>query len=291
MLAIVSGRRRREVPARARPQVERLEGRDCPTAPQVTLSIASVSDKYVTLSGTVTDVSPAADTVMISGGVNGMVTPASDGTFWYSATASQLGSITAVAVNPNSEASAPATVTLTSAAPHITIDSLTYGTFRNVTVSGHVTDDESVAGLTVMLGGVSGGATVKTDAGGNFVVTTSMLSLGQVTAFTTDVWGLPSNVASAQVTSNPPQLGVYSPDYQADGWVTFRGHVTDESPNGITVRFSGLPELQGKSTTADQYGNFELSVQLQAGEAGTVQAVATDWWNLNSNPGYYTVQV
>jgi hypothetical protein len=196
-----------------------------------------------------------------------------------------------VATDPASETSDPATVTLTSQAPQIAIDSVTTGTFRTATITGHVTDDESVAGLTVTLGGVAGGATVRTDANGNFVCTTTMSGLGQVTASTNDVWGLPSNVATGQVTSTSPHLDVVGVRYDAYGWVTFTGHVTDPTPNGITVTFFGLPEVQNKTVTTDQWGNYQFEVQLHAGESGPVQAVATDWWNLNSNAGQYFVTV
>jgi hypothetical protein len=293
MLRIVPGGKRTPPSAgrRARPQVERLEGRDCPAAPTITLSIAARSDRNVTLTGTVTGDSPGSDTVIISGAMSGTVTPAADGTFSFATTADRLGDVTAVATNPDNETSDPAIVTLTSQAPQVSIDSLNYGTFRTVTVSGHVTDDESVGGLTVTLGGVAGGVTVKTDAGGNFVCTTSMLGLGQVIAMTNDVWGQASNVACAQVTSNPPQVDSTSVSYASYSWVTFTGHVQDESPNGITVRFGGMPEVQNKTATCDQNGNYSFTVQLHPGEAGQVQAVATDWWSLNSNPGFYVVQV
>jgi hypothetical protein len=71
---------------------------------------------------------------------------------------------------------------------------------------------------------------------------------------------------------------------------TFQGRVIDESPAGLTVRFGGIPTLQGKSATVGSDGTFCLVIQLTAPQDnGMATAQTTDWGGLNSNVAEFYV--
>jgi hypothetical protein len=51
----------------------------------------------------------------------------------------------------------------------------------------------------------------------------------------------------------------------------------------MTVRLGGLPSLDGVTATVGSDGWWEVTRTLNAGETGTVTAITTDWWGLDSN--------
>src|SRR5262249_51294077 len=118
-------------------------------------------------------------------------------------------------------------------------------TRKSVELDGTVADPHPGSG-TVTVGGVMTGA-VSTNRDGSFSFTADASSLGTVTAVATDDRSLTSNPAGGQVVSNPPQIDSFYGGVQSGNTWTFQGHVTDESPAGLTVAFSSnVPQLQGQ---------------------------------------------
>ncbi|MGE3808886.1 MAG: SMP-30/gluconolactonase/LRE family protein [Gemmataceae bacterium] len=173
------------------------------------------------------------------------------------------------------------------AAPSLTLH-VTMLTQQMIELSGVVTDENPEL-ASVEFSGVASG-TVSPDAAGNFSFTTNATGLGDVIAQALDIEGLLSAPVDDQVTSNAPQIINFSATEHAERVWSFHGKIIDESPGGLSVSFSGLPSLQGQSTLADAAGNFNLIVRLQPGEGGTVAAVTTDWWGLQSNQAEDDVQ-
>lgn len=262
-----------------RPNLEVLEARDCPAAPQITLTATPLSGHQVQLSGSVTDENPASVMITFKGVASGTTMASSNGTFSYTATASGLGDVQAVGTDQEMLSSNTATATVSSQAPSITL-SISYGSGKTVTVSGKVTD-ESPSGLPVTFTGkVSGTATTGSD--GTFTLTTQASGLGDIQATAVDAWGLQSSTASVTVASNAPVISQFTAVHVAGNVWTLQGQVTDEMAMTCEVTFGGLPTLVGKSATPGSDGWFYLTVQLQPGEDGIATAQATDCWGLTS---------
>jgi hypothetical protein len=208
-------------------------------------------------------------------------TVGADGNFSLTATLqpAEDGRATAQATDAAGLNSNTAT-TLVTEAPAVSF-SIAYGQQHMVTLSGRVTD-EHPGGLTVNFGGVVTGSAV-TNADGTFSITLQASALGQVQAMTTDTWGVGSAVASATVANGAPQLVAVSAVEGTNNVWTIQGTVSDECAQGLTVSFSGLPSVEGKTATVSSNGTFCLIVTLQPGECGTISALTTDWWDTTSN--------
>jgi hypothetical protein len=280
------GARRRSAPL----MLERLETRDCPSGggPLImSLGIHATNvGKQVEICGTVEDqIDPGSVSLNFSGVANGQVWTNPVGAFDYTTTATGLGSITAIAVNSDGEASWPGTATLAVPAPTLWLN-VTYGTQRNVTLSGTVFAGQP-GGLTVGFSGKVSGSTT-TNSSGNFTLSAQASALGTVTGTVTDVWGQ-TGTSQVTLTSNKPVIDSFSATGGGSNVWIFQGHVSDESPAGLTVRFGGLPELQGKTATVQSDGTFWIGAQLTRGEYGTATAQVTDWWGLNSDVVFFLV--
>src|SRR5262249_14247440 len=183
---------------------EQLESRYCPT-PVISnfhaIAEAGVSTKTVELKGSVSDSDPGSITVSFSGcGVSASTTLSGSGNFDIFASASSLGTVTASAQNLSTHFWANSvTASIRDQAPVITSFNMTRTGPMSWTFSGQVTDDQSVAGLTVTLGGIPSlqGVTVTTDSQGFFSYTCTLgpKDSGIATAQTQDIWGELSNVA------------------------------------------------------------------------------------------------
>jgi hypothetical protein len=74
-----------------------------------------------------------------------------------------------------------------------------------------------------------------------------------------------------------------------DTW-TFSGHVADEDAAGLTIRFAGLTSLMGQTVVVDENGNFSFTGSISEDDLdGTVTAITTDWWGLNSGLANYSL--
>ena len=173
-------------------------------------------------------------------------------------------------------------------APTISLN-IAYGAERMVTLSGQVTDDQSTSGLSVTFSGAVQ-ATTFTNADGTFSMQTQASSLGNIEATAVDIGGLPSNTATVTVATNAPQITDTSCSEGVNGWWTFTGRVIDESAANLVIRFAGLTSVANQTVTVEADGTFCFIVQLQPGEEGTVTAVTTDWWGIQSNTASYIVR-
>jgi hypothetical protein len=269
---------------RARLGLESLESRDCPTAtvPGITsFSVTVLQNKMVSLQGTLTDANPSTTWVSLGGKVNGSVEADAYGNFSTTLAASALGNVAALATDSGGLTSSQAVATIAVAPPQITL-TLTYGTGHQFILNGTVTDN-SPAGLKVNISGVVPPSSTTTDAKGNYNTVVNAYSLGAVSATTTDCWGQVSNTASVTATNSAPVISDLSASCgNYDVW-TITGKVTDEHAAGLTVTFSGLAAVQGKTAVVQADGTFTLSVVIPSNQSGYIQAQTHDWWSVASN--------
>ena len=155
------------------------------------------------------------------------------------------------------------------------------------TLNGHVTDEQP-AGLTVQFTGVFSGTT-QTNSSGDFAFSIMPSQLGSIFAQVTDNEGLSSASVENVLTSTVPVISNFSARWVFGTVWTFSGRVSDEYAAGLTVRFGGLPSLQGKTAVVAADGTFSLTVILANGEQGTATAQTTDWWGQDSNQAWMTV--
>jgi len=215
--------------------VEALEGRDCPSAPQITalaapvqtgntvllnttqttvtdpgislsLSAAQGTNCTVTVSGQVFGTSQAGGlTVTLSGVVSGSVTTNADGTFTYTGAASALGQIKA-AVTDDWGVTVNSSTMLSDNPPTIVNFQAINNGNNSWTFMGQV-QGEDVAGLVVTLRGLASlnnnnvSATVQADGSFSYTITLAPGENGCVTAECIDWWGQASNEATAYVWS------------------------------------------------------------------------------------------
>jgi hypothetical protein len=273
--------------------VEALEDRFCLSAPQVTLTaVTELANRQVQVSGSVTDDSSPSVTLGFSGVISGHETVNSNTSFTFTATASGLGQITAGGMDTLNQASNTAQINFTSAAPTVTNLNYTWGANKQVTITGTV-NDAFPSGLTVYVGGAPfgggmGGSTT-TGSQGNFSITLTASQLGQVVVGTTDQWGQTSAAASLKLADSTPTIANFTASQSLGHSWTFTGTVTAGYAPGLTVNFSGLPELANQKATVQADGTFSLTVTLSAKEAGYVNCAVTDWWNVTSATQSYFV--
>jgi hypothetical protein len=171
-------------------------------APGVTLAISYGAGAQVTLTGHVTSQDPQDSKVSFSGPVTGWVQPNASGNFSYTAQASGIGTVQAIATDVWGQSSAAATVAVTDTAPIITDFDGTQGTNNNWTFQGDITAS-SLTGLTFALAGFAQlqGVSVDVSPTGDFCFSVQLdaNANGTVTVTATDAFGLTSNTASALV--------------------------------------------------------------------------------------------
>jgi hypothetical protein len=290
MFGLKLQRKRTSTPARtrrARPSLEALEGRDCPAAPTLTLTATAQAGHTVLLSGIVTDDNPKTVTVTLGGVMMGTVTPDDFGVISCTSSATSLGTVTAVARDAAGLTSATDYFQIADAPPVVQGLTVAYGQGRCVILSGTVSD-QSPGGLTVAFSGAACGSTT-TASDGSFRVQLQATSLGDVQAVATDPWGLLSDPAHATVANSPPQITAFNAVHGLGNTWTFSGTVVDESPQGLRVQFGGLASLTNQAATADEQGNFSLTLSLQPNERGTATATVTDPWGATSAEAAYPV--
>lgn len=164
---------------------------------------------------------------------------------------------------------------------------ISYGAQHALTITGHVGGMNSSTGGVTFSGVVAGNAVI--NANGDFTYQGQATALGAVHAIARDTTGDQSPIVDANVTSAAPSVSNFAAQQGAGNCWTFTGRVTDESAAGLTVRFSGLPSLQGRMAQVQADGTFSITVQLAPGETGTATAQTTDWWGLTSNVAEYTL--
>jgi len=172
-------------------------------APTVTLSITDMTEGTVTLSGMLTDIDFAGQTISISGASICSVTTDAQGFFTFTLDRANLEMVEVSETDLWGETSNVASVDVANAAPFIreftavkSLDGVTW-TFR-----GNVIGTD-VQGLVVDLGGFAqlNGETATVDATGWFTFAKILAAgtTGTATAQTTTVSGAESNIAYAEV--------------------------------------------------------------------------------------------
>jgi len=150
-----------------------------------------------------------------------------------------------------------------------------------VELSGQVTDAPST-GVSVHFSGAVYHSTF-TQPDGSFSLFADVASLGTVHAVAYDENGIEiSSIADAEITSNAPQIVLTSVTNSNGNYWTITGHVTDENPGGLVVRFGG--PASGWTTTVKANGAFTVTCYIDENYAyGSLTAMTTDWWGLDSN--------
>lgn len=173
-----------------------------------------------------------------------------------------------------------------SSAPVIDILSAAVGSGHNVSISGHVSDFDPLAGaLSVALSGPIA-ANVAVDSSGGFSYTGPAAQLGTEQAVATDAGtGLSSASVQSPIENAAPAIQNFMVRPTGNGtYVQLSGSVHDESPAGLSVSFSGV--VSGSATT-DASGNFSL-IAL-ASSLGNVAAATSDVWGVASQPAAATL--
>lgn len=170
-------------------------------APTVSFTVMQGADRAVCIQGQVMDESPGGITVTLSGAVSATVTTTSSGAFYYAGAATGLGTITASAADCWGLTGSTNAI-LTNSAPAI-VNFQAVGTNNYWTISGQVTD-EFVTGLIVhltssiaALDGVD--VTVSSDGWFRYTVQLQAGDSGELSAITTDWWGVQSATATTTI--------------------------------------------------------------------------------------------
>ncbi len=209
-MALLAGWRKKPEQIRRKPsqlrksvrlEIERLETRYCPS-PVISnfLARGAIANYQVELMGTVKDSDPGSILVTFSGpGLSTSITLSGSASFDVFTTATALGTVNAVAINQQTSQTGSASTTITDRAPSITNFTASQSGGGYWIFQGQVTDDQTVAGLVVTLGGLPSlqGVTATVNSNGWFSVTVRLKTgeSGTATAQTTDCWGLASNTA------------------------------------------------------------------------------------------------
>jgi hypothetical protein len=152
---------------------------------------------------------------------------------------------------------------------------------RQVELRGTVWDNHPEQDTITFTGVAAGTTTV--DAGGNFDFVTVASGLGTVTAQAIRPSQVTSLLVNSVVTSARPVISSFQVIRGPGGTWTFQGTVSDESPAGIVVQFSGNATVSGLTATCDQNGNFSVTFYA-ANLCGYVTADCSDVWGLIANP-------
>jgi hypothetical protein len=234
----------------------------------------------VSLSGYVADESPETCEVVFDGVLDGSTYPDESGFFSYTGSAFGLGETVATAIDEEFLESAPASAGIANQAPVIDSLSVSYGYHTDVTITGHVIDDDP-AGLTVYFSGAVEG-TATTDANGNFTFSGSATSPWLVDLVVADFWDQEGSGQLELTGDSPPGIVDFSTQMSDNGILTVQGTVEDEDSAGLSVLICCLGDDYW--VTTDSNGDFFLQVELNEGDEGWVRACACDWWWLASEP-------
>jgi hypothetical protein len=238
-----------------------------------------VAGHKVSLTGTVQDGNPARVPITFSGVASGTTYTDANGNYSYTTTATGLGTVNAMAVDSQNRVSPPCSAEVAKPLPQVSLN-IMCGSQKTVTLWGMVNDVDA-GGRTVTFSGVVSGSVV-TASDGSFSYTATASGLGNVTAGTIDLWAQASPGASVTVSVKAPVISGLTA-YDTGTVCTFSGKVSAQSPQGLTVTFSGLAAVSGDTATVNSDGSFSLTVQWPANTTGTVYVQITDWWGQLSN--------
>ena len=260
--------------------LERLETRDCPAAPVVSVAVDSAADGMLEITGRVGDEHPEGSTVYIYGAAEGVAYPDADGNYSVQLAPTGTGPIQAQALDDDGNVS---NMTTRGGGgynyPPIVYLELAQRRGHRVLLEGWVMDDGSVSGLTVSFGGVVCGSTT-TNANGTFSVVLTASSLGWVYATAMDSGGLFSDEYWRELCNTPPEILNFSVAQVSGGAWLISGTVNDEWPEGqIVMLESSYANLDGHKIIAQLDGSFALLFTAPPGFLGcTLAATVTDSW-------------
>lgn len=99
-------------------------------------------------------------------------------------------------------------------------------------------------------------------------------------------------VGAGGQTNVPPRITNFTAVEVVGGMWRFTGDVVDEAPGGLTICFGGEPDsLQGRTTTTDANGHFDVSilVSTDGSDNGLATAQTTDNAGQLSNLALYNI--
>ena len=276
----------RRQPLKRRFRVERLEGRNLPTAMAVTLTAQTADAHNVTVSGNVQfNNTPSVCSIVLGGEVSANISTDGNGFFQYVGPAAALGTVTAQATDSGGN-QVQGSTGITDSPPHFnSLEIQATGQGKQVEVTGGISAGD-VSGLTVTFAGSVGlaNSSTTTDCNGNFNFTTTATSLGSLTATVTDVWSVQAHFSTNLIVP-PPSLSQLTAVDEGNGIWSFSGTVSGPDVGDNTVQFNGLAS---GTATVSANGSFSkellLSGQYPYGEE---YAVVTDIWGQQSNQVVY----
>lgn len=268
---------------------EGLESRLCPTGygPYIeSMSAITAVGHDVRVSGQVQDPYPGVQ-VAISGVVSGNVTADSSGNFSFTAYASTLGNVSAIATDAQGNSSTSRVSPVQDPTPQVVgLSIMATNVGKGVTVTGKV-ECADPGGLTVTFGGQVGLAqtSVTTDSEGNFSVSTTATQLGTLTAYVTDEWGEQSPTVTAMLAVAAPQIQNFHGVNDGQNYWLMSGTVISPDAADCTVTLSGVST---GSATPDGSGAFSKLINVGA-DPSTLEeyAVATDIWGQTSQQAIF----
>jgi hypothetical protein len=283
--------RRSKMPGRAaravRPGLERLETRDCPAAPSLTVHAFDAGGNQLEVVGRVRDEHPGTTIVHITGAAQGDAHPDATGYFRVFLPQTGPGAVEGQAVD---DQGLPSKTTETSSfggynQPPTVMYEIGQRGGHQVLIQGYVTDDGPVGGLPVVFRGVVSGTAI-TNADGTFTITLTASSLGWMCANAQDDDGAWSGDYWVELQNLKPEILGLRATQGTGGWWVLSGTVNDEWPSRlIVVLQSSIPDLNGRQVKCGSTGAFSTSFTLPPGfQSGIVIATVTDWWGATSDP-------
>lgn len=261
----------------------------CYTLPVYISLRATPQDEHtVVLSGQVTDASPGGLTVTFTGAYQGSAVTNADGSYSFSATVEDSGTVQATVTDGNGTTSDPASTSYTLLVPLSLSLSVSNVDHRTVTLWGTVVDPNpggNPGQLTVTFTGACEGSAV-TNADGSYCVTVDANALGDIHATVNNSADLGSNDAVATITCQAPTITIQV-IHQTSNLYTLSGSVSAAPAEGLIVTISGFADLNGLTATVAADGSFSLTLALNASDCGLVTAQVADWWSVSASAAAY----
>ncbi len=247
--------------------------------PSVTLAVTNLTADTITLSGTLTDVDPAGQTLAVSGAAPGPVVTDANGKFSFTVASAGAGTIDVSDTDLWGETSNTAEVNAANPAPVVRNFTAIDENLNTWLFQGNVIGN-SVAGLTINFGGLQSlaGQTTTVNSDGSFSFTTTLAACesGTATAQTTQN-GNNSNIACATVEASAVALQGPGDQTETDGGVVNLAlSATDAVNNALAFQASNLPAgLSINATTGVVSGTVAANADQNGPYAVTVTATDT----------------
>jgi hypothetical protein len=249
----------------------------------LSFNVTRLQGHAIQVSGLVWDNNPATAEVRLSGVASGNFQVNAQGFFAGETTTTGFGQIVARAYDNEGFISRALYHNYQNLPPSISyqVEQSGPGQFR---IFGVVTDEDPNL-ATVNIGGVVSGSTTP-DINGQYSYTFNSTILGGMNIRAVDSIGQNSYFQYFYLPNQAPVIAPFTASQQGYAWI-IQGRVADEAPAGLTVTFhSGIPSIDGRTTTVLSDGSFFIVAFLKWGESGIVSADTTDWFGVASNTAY-----